>query len=340
MSHKDCCSVSPENREDTRKIITYALGDSSSNVYIATALRNPQASYYCPDPNCRVELVPRKGSRSIPFRSEGREGFYDRKAHFAAKGEHPQQGPVRNAVSLYQTAIDTIVSLLEASDHYGSIYHSSPTTTLDLHVQYKRKKDGWWKLASHPVDILARTKGGIDIIIQVEEKAISKRYGNAQAFIGRVNQIANEDHKFVLDCDSNQVNLTSRIYQTAVVLKNEEYYPEKSEGVVLTPTETVLLQGLFGQINILDLERKELIIPSNIKPDGTIVEEQRLDTFFFTEQHYGHRAWKRFEEEVANRRRRIKIPHLRAAVPKRIAFDQQTGKPISQDARGQLQLFH
>lgn len=343
MAHKEGCKEGPEGRGSPRDIITYAKKEGGL-VYIATALNYPEGSYYCCDPECRVELVPRKGSKSIPFISQtGEQGLYDRRAHFAAKGEHPQQGPRQAAVSHRQTAIDMVVSLLYASDHYDKVYNAVSGNGLSLDIQYQRKKGEWWRLTSHPADIVARTKGGIDMLIQVEEQSIASRYGNTNNFIRRVGQIANTGHRFILNQGGSAVELSNRIYQTTVALMNDEYYRTEEEGIVMTPTETVLLQGFFDQINILDLEHKELVVPTveidHKTKKAMIVSESRMASFFFTEETYGRKDWRRFEEKVANRPRRVVIPELRVAKPRTIVFDQATGKPIPQDSNGQLFLL-
>ncbi len=111
MTHSQDCPVSRENRQDLRKIILSAYDEHGQRRTIEEALqRGGSGKYFCPDNGCRAELVPRKASYNIPLSGDAGDGFYDRRAHFAALPDEFVQGPRRERTSLRREAIDLIAS--------------------------------------------------------------------------------------------------------------------------------------------------------------------------------------------------------------------------------------
>ncbi len=211
---------------------------------------------------------------------------------------------------------------------------------------------GWGLLDEYQADIVAtRTVRGesIDIIIQVEEDPINRRYGSSNDFIERVRRLADptSDKRKALYVGAEKIkDMSRKVYQATVVLRNGYYFRGEDSDISLTPTETVLLKGFFDNLLVLDMEQEALLIPKIVagvdcegNPKQVVESIDTLPEFGFIETVYGGRDNKRFEEPVLNRDRSVKIPELRVARAVRIRYNQETGQPVNQDSEGQPLLF-
>ena len=329
MPHIDLCPRRKENRDGLTGIVFSAHNQDGRLTTIAEALqrrgRGEERQYYCPDDSCRVEMVPRAAAYNVPYRSESREGYYDRCAHFAALAEGIVQGPRRAVISRRQDAVNLIASHLRASGLYEVDKTSNPLvySNAKVHQEIYRKEAGlttpagWGTVDYYDADLVAFRRN-CAILIQVEESPVSQRYGNANRFVQRVRNLA--------DTDSN---------------KRRSLYADEKKIEVNFPKK---IHQAADNLYVLDLDEELLLIPrvtSGIDAVGKyFVDVEWIDSlglFGFIEKMYSRSDWKRYDPGVDNRssrRRGPLITQLRVAKPVPIVYNQETGRPINQNSKG------
>ena len=349
MAHAEYCRHAPANRNDPQDIVQHAYGTTTERrVHVATALRNrgtpaeePLECY-----GCDAILHPRSGRDAVPLRTDEGEGFFKVRPHYAAVGRSGNHGSKRERISVHEEAVDLVASVLEASQQYSHIYRGSEARPLSLRSMERRDRQ-YWVNPEGPdeVDILARTIDGLNVLVQVEDRPIGSRYGNADDYIARVRRIADRDLQFsIANTEEGRIDLGPRIYQTSVVVAGDAYYRIEDGAINLSPTETVLMARFYDALHVLDLDEQCLRIPEwAVDPDTkrpAVAGETRLDTFFFAPKQFGRKTHKQVDEPVVNDpRRRVRIPKMSITEAKCFSFDPDTGQAFIEGKTGQFELL-
>lgn len=321
-------------------MLTKALSSEGDFVLLPEALKAKHEKYFCPNPECRIRVVP-EGGKIV------RAGDYYRRGHFNAVPEHKERYDGRKRESLVELVRDAIAASLRYSRDFDYV---------DTNVQFESQhyndgekdesKKGWWKFKDFNVDVVARREGreSLDVILHLVELPLKR----ADDLYQTIKEVADEQkpsvkRKYIKTSEGKKVPLNTRVYQNFVVIKNWKSYETAGRNKVqLVPTVYNFIGDLSGNIFYLDPDTMNPFLLSISNPEKvesevehdprrifkTKIEE--IPYFSFIGQDIG-----KVQKELKNwpGRNSINITHWKLAVPTRINID-KNGNPVSVTRKG------
>lgn len=233
-------------------LLRHAVTEDNRYVTLAQALKNPQASYFCP--GCGISLYPEGGKEDIT------RNFY-RKGHFN-KMPRPTFKKGQEKVSQLELAINVMAANLRYSKDFSDI------ATNVTYVSERKKGDVWQEHKSYPIQLYAR-RGGYDPItalIHVVEMPLKR----ARDLYSPLKEIAGEPspgekHRSIYTEDG-QVELQKAVHQNIVTIKDPRSFRQSKKGrLELTPTLYNFIGYLTGTINYFN--------PSNLYLEDVSIHE-------------------------------------------------------------------